>query len=171
MRLHSCHQFQQGSTGTKITLSYKRKWWLLTNLTLPNNNGINLKLTACKIVNTRPCKMVRPAFFLSFAWVANSRPRNSRDFAAQIIWLTDFRARDCSQCTWECKKGASASTTTTASEFVYFQTLSRLFSSLRMSHVDEFPLEFISWGPHLSWERARKKNSSSLVYFLHKPWN
>ena len=66
----------------------------MTNLTLPNNNGINLKLTACKIVNTRPCKMVRLAVFLSFAWVANSRPRNSRDFAAQIIWLTDFRAKE-----------------------------------------------------------------------------
>ena len=32
------------------------------------------------------------------------------------------------------------STTTTASEFVYFQTFSRLFNSLRMSNVDEFPL-------------------------------
>ena len=32
-----------------------------------NNNGINLKLMACKIVNTRPCKMVRLAFVLSFA--------------------------------------------------------------------------------------------------------
>jgi len=61
------------------------------------------------------------------------------------------------------KKGASASTTTAANEFAYFQTFSRLLNSLKMSCVDEFPLEFISWGPHLSWERARKKNSSSLV--------
>ena len=49
------------------------------------------------------------------------------------------------------KQGTPASTTTAAAnEFAYFQTLSRLFNSLRMSNVDEFPLEFISWGPHLS---------------------
>ena len=47
------------------------------------------------------------------------------------------------------KKGASASTTA-ANEFSYFQTLSRLFNSLKMTNVDEFPLEFISWGLHLS---------------------
>ena len=61
------------------------------------------------------------------------------------------------------EKGASASTTRAANEFAYFQTLSRLFNSLKMSNVDEFPLEFISWGPHLSWERTGNKNSSSLV--------
>ena len=49
------------------------------------------------------------------------------------------------------KQGTPASTTTAgANEFAYVQTLSRLFNSLRMSNVDEFPLEFISWGPHLS---------------------
>ena len=49
------------------------------------------------------------------------------------------------------KQGTPASTTTAAAnEFAYVQTLSRLFNSLRMSNVDEFPLEFISWGSHLS---------------------
>ena len=38
--------------------------------------------------------MVRQAFSLSFARVPNSRPRNSRDIAAQILWLTDFRAKE-----------------------------------------------------------------------------
>ena len=38
--------------------------------------------------------MVRLAFFPFFARVANSRPRNLRDIAAQIIWLTDFRAKE-----------------------------------------------------------------------------
>ena len=47
--------------------------------------------------------------------------------------------------------------------FAFFQTLSRLFQSAENVKCRQISLELISWGPHLSWERARKKNSSSLV--------
>ena len=91
--------------------------------------------------------MVRLTFFLSFARVANSRPCNSRNFAAQILSTERETARSLRE---SAKKEASASTMTAENEFAYFQTLSRLFNLLRTSNAEEFPLEFISWGPHLS---------------------